>query len=204
MTSTLRDELRGEAAPVPPFALLLPRGWVSREPTGEFFADLMAQVSAVLRAQHRPDLDAQFRTLLGQASSELLRRDPVRVIYQSGVDPDEMFPLSMVIVRLTDPDGQPLDRRVHELVRRHDAVPLDPEAAILRWHSDGKLQMQGGVATVRSFNYLVAIPGTERRQALLISAILPIAAGEMLDEETIAGARAFVDAIVSTFRWVAE
>jgi hypothetical protein len=204
MTSTLRDELRAGAAPVPPFALLLPRGWVSREPTGEFFAELLSQVSAVLRSQHRPDLDAQFRRMLGEASSELLRRDPVRMIYQSGVDPDEMFPLSIVIVRLTDPDGGPLDRRVRELVRRHDAVALDPEAAILRWHSDGRLQVQGGVATVRSFNYLVAIPGTERRQALLISAVLPIAAGEVLNEETIAGAQSFVDAIVSTFHWVTE
>lgn len=200
--TTLRDELGGTAV-VPPFAMLLPRGWVSREPTREYFGELARQVSAVLRTQHRPDLDVQFRQMLERASSEFLRRDPVRVIVQSGVAPDEMFPLSIVVVRLTDPDGRPLDARVQELVRTKGAAPLDADAAILRWHSDDGLRMQGGTATVRSFNYLIAIPGTERRQALLITGVLPIAAGEVLDDDTIAAAQSFVDAIVSTFRWVA-
>lgn len=202
MTS-LRDELRGAAAVVPPFALLLPRGWVSREPTRDYFDELARQVSAVLRTQHRPDLDVQFRQLLARASTEFLQRDPVSIIVQSGVDPEEMIPLSIVAVRLSDPDGKPLDARVHELVRSRNAAPLDEDAAILRWHSDDRMQMQGGTATVRSFNYLIAIPGTERRQALLFTGVLPIAAGETLDAATIDAAQSFVDAIMSTFRWVA-
>lgn len=203
MSPSLRDDLVGAAGalPVPPFALLLPRGWVSHEATPDTFGDLARRVSAVLRSRHRPDLDARVRTMLERASTELMRRDPVRLILQEGVPPEETVPLSIVIVRTTDPDGAPLDRRVHELVRTRGARPLDDDATILRWSSDGRLQLPDGTATVRSFNYLVAIPGTGRRQALLVTGVLPIAAGETLDDGDIEGVQAFMDAVVSTFQW---
>ena len=71
MIPSLRDELTGASRPgLPPFVLLLPRGWVSVEPTREAFADLTAKASAVLRSAHRPDLDAQFRSMLGRAADE--------------------------------------------------------------------------------------------------------------------------------------
>ena len=57
---------------------------------------------------------------------------------------------------------------------------------------------------VHSFDYLVAVPGTERREALLFSAVIPSsAAGERLDDDTIRAAGVLADAIMSTFRWSA-
>lgn len=202
MSSSLRDEFSGAtSAPVPPFGLLLPRGWVSEPATRETIGRLARQASAVFRTQHRPDLDARFQAMMARAADDLLKRDPVRVIYPADVPPEELFPLSIVAVRLTDPSGGPLDARVHELVRSRDARLLDDEGMILRWSTDDSVRVDGGQATVRSFNYLVSIPATERRQALLFTGVLVTGAGETLDASTIDGAQALMDAIMSTFQW---
>ncbi|MFC5860413.1 hypothetical protein [Agromyces flavus] len=57
---------------------------------------------------------------------------------------------------------------------------------------------------MHSFDYLVAVPGTERREGLLVSAVIPSAAGgERLDDDTVRAAGVLSDAILSTFRWSA-
>jgi hypothetical protein len=204
MTTSLRDELRAEPmSSVPRFHLLLPPGWVSEEPTRENLDQLADRVSAVFRGAHRPDLDARFRGLMRRATADLLRRDPVRMIYPGGdLAPEDVFPLSIVATRLVGPGGDTLDAKVGEIVRSHDARPFDEEGQILRWHADGRVEMDGGAASVRSFNYLVAIPGTGRREAVLFSGTVPVAAGgEQLEEDTLSGAQALLDAIMSTFRW---
>ncbi|MGR0221147.1 hypothetical protein [Agromyces sp. ZXT2-6] len=206
MTGTLRDELTGSIRrDVPPFVLLLPRGWVSVEPTKEAFAEIAARSSAVLRANHRPDLDAQFRDLLDRAADEFLRRDPVRMIFQSGVPDEELFPLSITALRLSAPDGGPLDAHVAALRRDRGARALGDDRVILRWEQEDAQRVPGGEVAVRSFDYLIAIPGSERRQALLFSAVVPLAAaGERLDDETVRAAGVLADAIMSTFRWSGE
>ncbi|WP_374315697.1 hypothetical protein [Microbacterium sp.] len=202
MTSLLEQMRNGGTEPVPPFAVLLPPGWLSLEPTKEALRELADRASGVFRSQHRPDLDGRFRVLMDRAARELLQRDPVRIMLPGGdVPPEDLFPLSIIVARVTAPENGPLDAKVHELVRRHGAAPFDEDAQIMRWHSDGRLDLDGGVATVRSFNYLIAIPGTERHSALLFTGVLPVSAGERLDDDTIAGAQALMDAIMSTFRW---
>lgn len=202
MTSLLDEMRNGGTQPVPPFAVLLPPGWVSLEPTEDALRDLADRASAVFRSQHRPDLDGRFRALMDRATRELLQRDPVRIILPGGdAAPEDLFPLSIVVARVTAPGDGPLDEKVHELVRRHGAAPFDEDAQVLRWHSDGQVPLDGGTATVRSFNYLIAIPGTGRHSALMFTGVLPVAAADGLDEDTIAGAQALMDAIISTFRW---
>lgn len=201
VTAPVRNSSPPGADPVPAFSMLLPRGWVSREPSSAVFSELSARVSGVFRRSHRPDLDARFSSIWERATTELLRRDPVRIMFPGDVAPEDLFPISIVAVRVTDPVGMSLDRRVRELVRVHDARPMDEESKILRWHVDDRLRMDGGVATVRSFNYLIALPGTHRREALMFSGVLPTGAGESLDEETIQGAQLLMDAIMSTFSW---
>ena len=205
MTPTLREELAGASGPgVPPFVLLLPRGWVSVEPTAEAFAELAARTSAAMRASHRPDLEAQFRSMMERAAGEFLRREPVRMIFPSDVPADELFPLSITAVRLAAPDGGALDPYVATLRRDHGARTLGDDGVILRWVQDHTHRVPGGEVAIRSFDYLVAVPGTERRQALLVSAVVPLeAAGERLDEGTLRAAGVLADAIMSTFRWSA-
>jgi hypothetical protein len=205
MTPSLRDELAGAPRPdAPPFVLLLPRGWVSVEPTREAFAALAARTSAAFRSAHRPDLDAQFRAMLDGAAAEFLRRDPVRLIHPGDGPADDLFPLSITAVRLTAPDGGPLDPHVAALRRDRGARPLGDDGVILRWEEDHVRRIAGGEVAIRSFDYLVAVPGTERRQALLFSAVIPrSAAGETLDDETLRAASVLADAIMSTFRWSA-
>jgi hypothetical protein len=203
MTASLRDQLLGAAdrRPVPPFVLLLPAGWVSVEPTREVFAELAARASAVFRSVHRPDLDAQMRSMTERAADEFLRRDPVRLIYQERVPAELMLPLAITAVRATEPHGASLDGRVRALVRDHGARPLDDAGVVMRWVTDGSQELAGGRVATRSFSYLIPVPGTGRREALLFSAVLPTSAGEALDESSIAAYGVLVDAIMSTFRW---
>jgi hypothetical protein len=201
MTGSLRDELSAAPAEPPPFTVLLPTGWASERPTKESMQALAGRASTVLRSAHRPDLDARIRLITDRATAQLLKRDPVRVMYPSDVPPEELFPLSIVVVKVTDPSGGSLDRRVHELVRKFDARPFDEEAQLLCWESEDAVDMDGGRLTVRSYNYLVAIPGTQRREALLFTGVLPVSAGETMDEDVVRGARSLMDAIMSTFQW---
>ncbi|MGR2752996.1 hypothetical protein [Agromyces arachidis] len=200
---SLRDELVGAARrAVPPFVLLLPPGWVSVAPTREAFDDLLASVSGEMRAQHRPDLDARFRALVRRTADEFLRRDPVRLIYQASVPRERMLPLALTAARLRGPDGTTLDAQVGELVRTRGARPLDPDRVVLRWSRESSHRVDGGAIRTRSFDYLIAIPGTGRREALLFSAVLPLAAGgEEFDAEAADAFGVLADAIMSTFRW---
>ncbi|MGL4255449.1 MAG: hypothetical protein ACRCSL_03890, partial [Microbacterium sp.] len=77
MTSLLEQMRNGGTEPVPPFAVLLPPGWLSLEPTKEALRELADRASGVFRSQHRPDLDGRFRVLMDRAARELLQRDPV-------------------------------------------------------------------------------------------------------------------------------
>ncbi|MUN07650.1 hypothetical protein [Agromyces luteolus] len=203
MIPSLRDELTGASRPgLPPFVLLLPRGWASVPPTREAFSDLAARTSAVLRSAHRPDLDAQFRSILDRAAEEFLRREPVRLIYPADVPADELFPLSITAIRLTAPGGGPLDPHVVALRRDRGARTLGDDGVLLRWEEEHTHRVPGGEVSVRSFDYLVAVPGTQRCEALLFSAVVPsAAAGERLDDETVRAAGVLADAIMSTFRW---
>lgn len=200
---SLRDELTGSArASVPPFVLLLPPGWVSVEPTRERFDELLASVSARLRAQHRPDLDARFRALVQRTTDEFLRRDPVRLIHQASVPSERMLPLAITASRVVGPGGATLDAQVGELVRTRGARPLDDARVVMRWSTDSSHRIDGGTVRTRSFDYLVAIPGTGRREALVFTAVVPLAAGgEHLDDETADEFGLLADAILSTFRW---
>lgn len=203
MTTSLRDELAdGPAQPLPDFDVLLPSGWTSVVPSRSSLDALSERVSDVFRGAHRPDLDARFRLMMRRAAADLLSKDPVRMMYPADVEPEDMFPLSIVVTRLTGPGGGSLDEKAREVVRSAGAQPFDDAGSILRWHSDGAVSVDGGTATVRSFCYLVAIPGTERRQALLFSGVIPTAAdGQELEEDTLTGAQLLMDAIMSTFAW---
>ncbi|QTX05503.1 hypothetical protein [Agromyces archimandritae] len=200
---SLRDELMGIApalpAAAPPFVLLLPSGWVSVPATKEAFAELMARAGRVFRAQHRPDLDAQLRGLVERSAEELLRRDAVRLIYQQDVPADLMIPMSITVFRVTEPSGAPLDGRVRALVQGRGAKPLDGAGVIMRWTSEHTHEAEGGRVSTRSFDYLVPIPETGRRQALMFNAVVPIEAGE--DPASTATLELFADALMTTFRW---
>ncbi|MEI5585533.1 MULTISPECIES: hypothetical protein [unclassified Agromyces] len=203
---SLRDELTASVRPpVPPFVLLLPPGWVSVEPTRETFDELLSSVSGRLRAAHRPDLDARFRSLVRRTADEFLRRDPVRLIYQKSVPGERMLPLSITAARIAGPGGGTLDAQVGELVRSRGARPLDDARVVMRWSSDSTHRIDGGTVRTRSFDYLIAIPGTGRREALVFSAVVPLAAGgAQLDDEAADRFGLLADAIMSTFRWSGE
>lgn len=204
VSPSLREDLGGTVQPVPPFVLLLPPGWVSLEPTRDVFDDLAARASAVFRSQHRPDLDAQFRSMVASAADEFLSRDPVRIIMQRDVPAELMLPVTIMAARLSSPDGASLDARVGDLVRSQGAHPLDDRGVIMKWSSTSDRETEAGRVGLRGFNYLVPVPETGRRQAVLFTASVPARAdGEALGEDYLERLELVIDAVMSTFRWSA-
>ncbi|WP_286329055.1 hypothetical protein [Agromyces marinus] len=75
----------------------------------------------------------------------------------------------------------------------------------MRWESASSTRLDGGTLRTRSFNHLVAIPGTGRREAVVFTTVVPFSAGgETLDDETVEEFGLLADAILSTFRWSGE
>jgi len=189
---------------LPPFHLVLPAGWRDRPATRETLTSVRAEVSAAMKAAHRPDIDLQLRSLLAQAADRLDRAEPLRLYLQSGVPPERRLPLSLSVGRVRGSTGRSLDSDIVRFVRDHAAAPLDEAAHIMRWIRHGSVDVPGGAVRTRSINYLIAVPGTERHQALLFTAVIPIAAGVELDGEMIGRLTLLADAIVATFQWGAR
>lgn len=189
---------------VPAFHLVLPPGWRDTPATREGLASVRAEVSAAMKAAHRPDLDLQMRSLLAQAADRLDRAEPLRMYLQSGLPPERRLPLSLSVGRVRSTQERSLDSEIVGLVREHGAAPLDRSAHVMRWIRHGSVEVPGGSVRTRTINYLIAVPGTERRQALLFTAVIPIAAGPTLDDEMVDRLTLLADAIVATFQWGAR
>ena len=186
---------------IPPFRLVLPPGWRDSPATRDTLAEIRAEVSAAMKTARRPDLDLQLRSLLAQTADHLDRAEPLRLYLQSGLPPERRLPLSLSVGRVRGTEQRSLDSDVIGLVRDHGAAPLDERALAMRWIRNGSVEIPGGTARTRSINYLIAVPGTERREALLFSAVIPVAAGPSLDGEMVERLTLLADSIVATFQW---
>lgn len=199
---SLRDELLGAAAQaVPGYRLLLPPGWDEYRPTESTEADFLKRADAPFRAQNRPDLSAQFRSMLKQAFASM-RRTEVLAFYLKLPENDELpLPLSLTVSKRTAPDGGILDPQVAELIREHEAQPLNDDRSMLRWEKGNTHVFGGQRIATRTVSYLTPVPGTARRQALQFAVVVPHPFG-MDPEGTPLEQYIFIgDVIMSTFAW---
>ncbi|GAA2044885.1 hypothetical protein GCM10009819_35080 [Agromyces tropicus] len=200
MTESLREALG--AARDPEFTMLLPEGWSRLEADDDARDRLLADVRAELLAAHRPDLWAAARTSISKAFEALRRAGGVAVMLQtSSGDGVPFVPASVTASVQSGPDGATLDEFVAGLIAR-GATPLGDDKRFIRLEEREVREEDGvrlGVTTVR---YLTPVPGSRRRRALLLTAVLPHEPDAPDDDPLRSATRFAIDAHVATLRWL--
>ncbi|MFF2277160.1 hypothetical protein [Agromyces sp. NPDC058126] len=186
---------------VPSFRMLFPPGWVRHDPSTESERELLDQMRAKMRAYARPDLEFELTMTVKSAFRELRERSGIAIYLPSGAEGTTLVPMSITATRFTEPSGASLDGRVADLFRNHEADFLGDDRTIVRWRRTiAKLEGFEG-AVNEQVNYLVPVPGTSRREAVLISTAVLRDGTEPVDEELLESCLVLSDAIVSTFAW---
>lgn len=186
----------------PEFAMLLPEGWARLDASDESRDLLLARLRERLMAAHRPDLWAAARASVERAFAGLRRSGGVAVMMQLEREGDAPFvPASVTAAIETGPDGATLDDLVAGLIAR-GATPLGEDRRFIRLETREVRTEEAvriGLTTVR---YLTPVPGSGRRRALLLTAVLPHEPDTPEDDPLLAATRFAIDAHVATLRWL--
>ncbi|MGR0319269.1 hypothetical protein [Agromyces sp. ZXT2-3] len=200
MTGSLREALG--AARDPEFTMMLPEGWSRLDATDEARDRLLADLRSRFAAAHRPDLWAAARAAVTNAFTGLRQSGGVAVMLQtSSGDGVPFVPASVTASVQSGLDGATLDEFVAGLIAR-GATPLGEDKRFIRLEEREVRSEDGvriGVTTVR---YLTPVPGSGRRRALLLTAVLPHEPETPDDDPLLAATRFTIDAHVATLRWL--
>ena len=187
---------------VPPFRLILPAGWEEHPADRESVARLVGRSREIFRSQHRPDLDSEFSQMMGLSVNKMKQGGVFALYLQETVPPDEILPMSLTAAVARGQLGGTLDRQVSSLFREQKAEFLTDDRAIVRWRTDAVQTGKLAGASTRTLSYLVAIPGTERRTAVLFTTTIPYpTGGEAENEQMIDDITLLSDTVISTFAW---
>ncbi len=189
------------APAVPAFRLLFPPGWTRHQPTPEDERELLQAMRSRMRSYGRPDLEFQLTAAVKASFRDLRSRDGVAVFLPTEVPEHTLVPMTITAVRLTEPSGASLDGHVSDLFRQHGAEFLGDDHTIVRWRRTFARPkgLEGGVN--EQVNYLVPVPGSARRAALLLCTSILQGTEDPMPVEDLDGCIALSDAIVSTFAW---
>lgn len=198
---SLREELLGLAPAVPRFRILLPPEWASFPVTPDLGDQFERKAREVFARAGRPDLDGVFTAQLARAMRGLQEAGAKYIFLPSertpGKDP---FALSMVATFIDSPDG-PLDAWITARVRS-GAEMLDPEGRIVFWRDRG-LGLDGETHKAQS-TYVIPVPGSKRRKALMLTGTTIVGAESDDDDEYAVAVRMIFDAMVSTVTWIVD
>lgn len=198
---SLREELLGLAPTVPLFRMLLPPEWASFPVTPELGDEFEHRARAVFARAGRPDLDGVFTGQLKQAMNGLVGSGAKYVFLPTeraeGKNP---LSLSMIATFIDSPDAS-LDEWVMARVR-DGAELLDAEGRILYWRTlrpglDGETQRA-------QCTYVIPVPGTERKKALILTGSTIVAVDAPENDEYLGAVHMIFDAMASTVTWVVD
>lgn len=190
---------------IPAFRLILPAGWATHLPTNAAQQEDVRKASAIFMQAGRPDLDAEFRTMMAQANQGMRRTKVFAIYRQQDVPMEELLPLSITASALDAPDGENLDAWVTEAFRIRGAVFLDEHLQhIVRWSAETK--RPAGAPAIdgvggRTVTYIIPVPGTLRRKALVFTSTIVIPDGDVIPADVLDGIELLSDAMISTFAW---
>lgn len=187
--------------PVPEYRLLLPDGWEELPADRAGVDELIRRSSEVFRAQHRPELDAQMRTMLELAYRKMLQARAFALYLQTSAV-GLPLPMSIVASVVEGQLGGTLDRQVAQLFRDRGAQFLTDDHSIVRWEAgvSPRKEVEGAAAHV--IDYLIPVPGSQRRKALQFTTTIPVPVGVDIDvQPVVEGLAHLSDLLISTFTW---
>ncbi|WP_026372846.1 hypothetical protein [Agrococcus lahaulensis] len=198
----LRTLLRGGDDTVPAFRMLLPQGWVSYSPDEQSQEELLAAAAKRLATAGRPDLLVQLRRHAATAFSQLREQRAILVMMPGEEAPQSLFlPATITAVeRVSTPDA-PVREVVVDAIRRKGAKPLDDRGVIVRWLERRDVELDGESSATTSIVYVIAVPGTGRRRALQLTAVITHPTDLPADDDVLEQWIALIDAHVATFAW---
>jgi hypothetical protein len=187
--------------PVPAYRLLLPDGWEELPADRAGVNSLIRRTSAVFREQHRPELDAQMRTMLEIAYRKMQQANAFALYLQTSAV-NTPLPFSIVASVVEGQLGGTLDRQVARLFRENGAEFLTDDRSIVRWEADVAPTKAVEGAAAHVIDYLIPIPGAERRKALQFTTTIPVPTGFDMDvRPVVEGMTHLSDLLISTFSW---
>ena len=187
---------------VPAFRLLFPVGWSRHDVSAAAERDLLDRMRLRIKPLARPDLEFQLTAAVKSVFRQLAEKDGIAIYLPTDVDEDGVLPVSITASRLTDPAGRVLDDQVAVLFREHGADFLGSDRSIIRWRRRFRNVPTLDGAGSEQINYLIPVPGTDRRAALLFSTSIAQDAAVDMDDDELHRLITLSDAIIATFSWV--
>lgn len=199
--NSLRQELLA-VKDQPTMRMLLPAGWevISLEDDG--VQSLIDRLRAVLMRANRPDIDAYLTSSLTKWLTELKARGGCYAVLPLDPPVGTALPMSLAVSVVSEVGGRRLDEWVTAKIRTGATEFLDDRNSVLAWSmtTAGQDQMAGTVSD--QFQYLIPVPGSERRSAVLLSGTLLVLEGEPEDSPRRRAARALYDSVALALDWV--
>lgn len=189
------------APAVPAFRLLFPPGWTRHRPTPDDERELLDAMRSKMRSYGRPDLEFQLTAAVKASFRDLRSRDGIAMYLPTEVSEQTLVPMTITAVQLTEPSGGSLDGHVSDLFRQYGADFLGDDRTIVRWRRTFARPngLEGGIN--EQVNYLVPVPATGRRSAVLLCTSILQSTHEPMPEDDLDACIALSDVIVSTFAW---
>ncbi|MGV8882478.1 MAG: hypothetical protein ACOH19_10000 [Rhodoglobus sp.] len=186
---------------IPAFRLLLPTGWEQIRVSEESEREILARLRAKVKKVGRPDLDFTLTATLKSAFRQLRSVDSVAIYLPLDVAPDALLPMSITASQLVDPAGNTLDHRVAEVFRDFGGTFLGEDRKIVRWRRS-KRHIEGFPEAINEqINYIIPVPGSARRRALLFSTSILQDAESSVDEDRFNLMVLLSDSIIGNFTW---
>lgn len=200
--SGLRDELLSVGKELPALRLLLPAGWRASPLQQAGVDELVRRLRATLMAAHRPDVDAYLTGALRRWIGELRAAGGLYMVLPVDPPGGTPLPMSLVVSVVTDAGGQSVESWVVEKIRSGTTEFLDENRTVLTWTTTtpGRDEMAGTVSD--RFDYMIPVPGTSRRSALVLSGtnLSPDSIGA--DDPRRVAAHTLFDSIALAADWV--
>lgn len=183
------------------FAMELPRGWSRFDIDGGREILLAGMKKRFLEA-HRPDLFADAKATFDKAF-EGMRKNGVFAFFApaSGAPESTVIPASINASIRTGAPGSPLDKVVHDAIKRFGAKPLFGDPRTLRFERERLVELGGESVVNHSLVYLTPVPGTQRREALQLVAGFARTLDIEPDSPAMVATRALLDSCVATLSW---
>lgn len=200
MTS-VRALIRGEGQ-FPPFRMLLPPSWEEHVVSDRTAEQLSRRASDVMRQSSRPDLDAQLANSIRRAFSAMQKVGSKIVYLPIAKAGESVLPMSTVASVVRGENGGSLDPYVTVLFRDKGAGFFDTLKSTVRWEQIARGTGELAGATSHMVNYVIAVPDSGRRLAVLFTTTVMSGDQEPIDDQFLDECIALSDAMISTFAWV--